>query len=65
MAKIETEITIKVCDEELNALYKLLYFQVNNPSDVGLSYPERDILNGVFFSIQDSIGRQARTVEHG
>ena len=57
MAKVETEITIKMCAEELSALHKLLHFQINNPHYSEMSNAEQDLVNGIFFAVQDAYRR--------
>ena len=52
MAKVETEITIKMCAEELSALHKLLHFQINNPNYSEMKPDEQDSVNAIFFAVQ-------------
>ncbi|MEE9238679.1 MAG: hypothetical protein V3U58_03875 [Thermodesulfobacteriota bacterium] len=54
MAKIETEITLKLEEEELTALKGLLEAQHAIPSAFDLSNSERDLLNGIYFEITDN-----------
>ena len=53
MAEVETKITIKLDKPEFKALQKLLGLQYR--SDIaGLLNNEKDLVNGVFFKMNDS-----------
>ena len=51
MAKIEAKVVIEMSMDEADALFKLLSFQHNNPSDAGLEAYEKDLLNGILFDV--------------
>lgn len=57
MADVETKMTLKLDEHELKALQKLLYFQYHNSHDTGLNHEEKDLVNGIFFAINDSFER--------
>ena len=53
MAEVETKITIKLDKPEFEALQKLLSLQYHNDI-AGLPASEKDLVNGVFFKMNDA-----------
>ena len=53
MPEVETKITIKLGKPEFKALQKLLSLQYHNDI-AGLPAHEKDLVNGIFFSMNDA-----------
>lgn len=54
MAKIETEITLRLTEDELIALKALLSSNHNDPVAFGLPDAFKDLLNGIHFELADN-----------
>jgi hypothetical protein len=56
MAKLITDVTLNVSMEELKALHDLLKLHSENSEIIYLQDSTKDVLNGIYFSINDTLG---------
>jgi hypothetical protein len=56
MAKLITDVTLNVSMEELKALHEFLRLNSENSEIIHLHDSTKDLLNGIYFSINDTLG---------